>query len=366
VLILATRDQVVTTVLLLFAPAAAGWIAGGCARTAVAACVADIRPAASGVVVAWSLVGLAVAGHVGLVTRGSGAPRAAGWALAYTIGTIVSLAGAARALPRDRRRIALRARWEGPATDAGERTATEDALRIESVTVAFGANTVLDGTSLRVAPGELMALVGGNGAGKSTLLKAAAGFVPVRSGRVLVAGDDVTTLQPEERAAAGLAFVSGARPVFPDLTVLDNLRVAAFRTHPTARSFATAAEAVLSLVPAVAARRRVPAGVLSGGEQRLLAVAQTLFRRPVVLFADELSLGLDFEARLAVLDLLRLLADQGVCVVVVDHDLPSLLPRAHRAALLDRGSIEVFDKPAELLTHRADLLPATFLAGATV
>jgi ABC-type branched-subunit amino acid transport system ATPase component len=168
-------------------------------------------------------------------------------------------------------------------------------------------------------------------------------------------------LRPEERTSMGLAFVSGARPIFPDLTVLENLKVAAFRSHG-GRMFEAAAEAIFELAPALEARRRSRAGVLSGGEQRLLAVAQTLFQRPIALLADELSLGLDLDARIAVLDLLRSLADDGVAVVAVDHDLPSLLPRADRAVLLSDGVAESFDDPVGLLDRRADLLPATFLA----
>lgn len=362
------RDRGVTALLLPFTPLVAGYVVGTCGRIAVAGCVPGIRSAASGVIVAWTLIGLLIAGHLALITRGSGVTRAGAWTAAYAAMAVVSLAGAARSLPGDRKRIAVRVASEPNLESAvAEEIADEaPALDIDSVTVSFGANLVLDDATLRVSQGELLALVGGNGAGKSTLLRAAAGLVPVRSGRIIVAHDDITDLRPEERTAAGLAFVSGSRPVFPDLTVTENLRVAAYRTHPTARAFNKAADSVLELVPALVARRRSPAGVLSGGEQRLLAVAQTLFRRPAVLLADELSLGLDTQARVAVLDVLRLLADQGVGVVVVDHDLPSLLPRSDRAALLGGGKIEIFDRPVELLTRRNDLVPATFLAGATV
>jgi branched-chain amino acid transport system ATP-binding protein len=148
------------------------------------------------------------------------------------------------------------------------------------------------------------------------------------------------------------------------LTVWENLRVAAFRSHLTPKSFSEATEEIFQLMPAIARRPKARAGVLSGGEQRLLAVAQTLYRRPVILLADELSLGLDGDARLAVLELLRLLADEGVAVVAVDHDLVSLLPRSDRAALLAEGIITTYEHPERLLSKRADLLPATFLAGA--
>lgn len=356
-----TREGRLMALLLVLAPILAGWTAGTAARTAVAACVPGVSSAAAGIVVAGGLTGLLFAGHIGLVARGSGFPRAAGWSFVYALLASVNLVRAARSLSSDRARIAARVAVL-PAERNGD--GKQAALAVESLVVAFGSTTVLDGISLGVRSGELVALVGGNGAGKSTLLRTAAGFNTPHSGRIIVSGDDVTTLLPEERATAGLAFVSGARPIFPDLSVIDNLRVAAYRTHPTGRLFSAATASVLELVPVLAKRQRAKAGVLSGGEQRLLAVAQTLFRRPVALLADELTLGLDVDSRLAVLDLLRLLADQGIAVVVVDHDLPALLPRADRAVLLAHGSSHEYADAASLLSRRSDLLPATFLSGA--
>jgi branched-chain amino acid transport system ATP-binding protein len=362
-LVAGTRDAKLAATLMPAVPLVAGWIAGQAVRLAVGACVADIASAASGIVVAGGIVGLIFAGHVALVGRGSGLPRAAGWTVAYMILAAINLVRAHRSLPADRRRVDVRATAETAAADVPRPAgAVSPALVLEEIRVAFGSTEVLRGTTLAVAGGEMVALVGGNGAGKSTLLRVAAGLIVPDSGRVVVGSDVVTSLLPEERVAAGLAFVSGARPVFPDLTVLENLRVAAFRSHLTASSFNAATAAVLDLVPALALRRKAKAGVLSGGEQRLLAVAQSLYRRPVALLADELTLGLDIEARTAVLELLRLLADDGVAVVVVDHDLPSLLPRSDRAALLSGGVVHEYKHPERLLAKSGDLLPATFLA----
>ena len=340
-----------------------GWLSGQAARLAASACVPGVRSAASGVVVMGALLGTIPAGHLGLVAAGSGMRRAAGWTVVYAALAVFWLVRTHRALPHDRRRMRARTAARpaaGPVVEDGEPC---PALVLDGVGATFGLTTILRSATLTASSGELVALVGGNGAGKSTLLRLAAGLIVSDSGRVLVAGEDVTTLRPEERAGVGLAFVSGARPVFPDLTVLENLRVAAFRTHPTGSSFSAATDAVLDLVPALAHRRSSKVGVLSGGEQRLLAVAQTLYRRPVALLADELTLGLDVEARHAVLDMLRMLADDGVAVVVVDHDLPALLPRSDRAALVAQGVVRDFDDPLALLERRSDLLPATFLAG---
>jgi branched-chain amino acid transport system ATP-binding protein len=363
----ATRDAKFAATVLPAAPFVAGWLAGHAARRAIASCSADNASAAAGIVVTGGLIGFVFAGHLALVAKGSGLIRATGWTAAYCIFASINLIRTYRAPAGNvSRRTTLSENTGSESAPASptKKPAAEPVFVLDSVDVWFGPNHVLRGANLRVAPGELVALVGGNGAGKSTLMRVAAGLQLPDGGRVTIREDDVTTLLVEERAAAGLAFVSGARPVFPDLSVTENLRVAAFRSHLTARAFNDATKDIFEVIPMLGRRAKARAGVLSGGEQRLLAVAQTLYRRPVVLLADELSLGLDAEARVAVLDLLRLLANEGVAVVAVDHDLAALLPRSDRAALLAEGHITIHDRPELLLTKRADLLPATFLAKA--
>jgi branched-chain amino acid transport system ATP-binding protein len=370
-----TRDAKLAASAMPAVPLAAGWFAGQATRRAVASCAANNESAASGLVVAGGLIGLVFAGHIALVADGSGLVRATGWTTVYLALAAINLVRADRAstaaesaAAEKARATALAVREPDPEADTpgrrAKKTEREPVFVLDDIHVSFGPNQVLRGATLRVAPGELVALVGGNGAGKSTLMRVAAGLALPEAGRVTVGRDDVTTLLVEERAGAGLAFVSGARPVFADLTVVENLRVAAFRSHLTPRAFNDATASIFEVIPALAKRRKARAGVLSGGEQRLLAVAQTLYRRPVVLLADELSLGLDAEARLAVLDLLRILADEDVAVVAVDHDLVSLLPRSDRAALLTGGVVTTKTHPERLLAQRSDLLPATFLAKA--
>ena len=359
----ATGDPKLAAGVMPVVVALAGWFAGNAARRAVAGSALNNASAAAGLVIAGGLVGLVFAGHLALVAKGSGIIRATGWSVAYLTLAAVNLV---RALLLARPAAGSRAGRTAAALAAPQPPANDDGavFVLQDIVVWFGPNQVLRGVDLRVARGELIALVGGNGAGKSTLMRVAAGLVVPDTGRVLIGDDEVTTLLVEERAAAGLGFVSGARPVFPDLTVTENLRVAAFRSHLTARAFHEATAHILDVMPALARRAKAKAGVLSGGEQRLLAVAQTLYRRPLVLLADELSLGLDAQARVAVLDLLRVLADEGVAVVAVDHDLVSLLPKCNRAALLSGGTITIETKPERLLSRRSDLLPATFLAKA--
>jgi ABC-type branched-subunit amino acid transport system ATPase component/ABC-type branched-subunit amino acid transport system permease subunit len=340
-------------------------VVGDLAHRATAAVVADVRSAAAGLVVVATGLGVVGAAHLGMVAAGSGVARTAGWSVPYLL-LAARWVGRTRAqVDRDIVRANLRSSSEVLVTSVPSlEERGEPALSLQGVTVTFGGAEVLQDVSLDAYAGQLLALVGGNGAGKSTLLRVAAGFVVPDRGRVCLLGEDITGLRPEERSATGIAFVSGSRPVFPDLTVMENLRVGAYRTHRTKASFRDATTAVLDLVPAVARRAGHRAALLSGGEQRLLAIAQTLYRRPAVLIADEVTLGLDLEARLAVLDVLRSLADDGVAVIAVDHDLPALLPRSDRALLLSGGESLEFDDPSRLLSERADLLPATFLAKA--
>jgi ABC-type branched-subunit amino acid transport system ATPase component/branched-subunit amino acid ABC-type transport system permease component len=354
-----SRDPLMVTLLALVAPVAGAWALAGLARAAASACVPRTRSAAAGLVVAAAVSGVLGAAHLAAVAGGGTVLDAARWSVLYLVVGLLAVVAAAGRLPHDRRRA--RERLATPARTGGRRRWAP--LRLESLVVDLGAHRILDGASLEVRSGEVVALVGGNGAGKSTLLRAVAGLVTPAGGRIDVAGEEITALRPDERAAVGVAFVSGARPVFPDLTVAENLRVGGYLTHRTRRAFDASLEHVLSLVPLLADRLDTRAGLLSGGEQRQLAIAQTLFRRPALLLADELTLGLDSAAQTAVLRLLRTLADDGIGVVVVDHDLRALTEIADRAVVVHRGTTVVVEDMSNLHDIRSDLLAARFLAG---
>jgi branched-chain amino acid transport system ATP-binding protein len=358
-------DLPVAATLLPVMVVAASAVIGDLVHRAAQSVVSEVSSAAAGLVISAVVIGAVGAVHLALVAAGSGVPRAAGWSVPYLLIAARWTARTRSSVADDIQRAELRASEDVLVRSVPSMDDIGDpALSMRGIHVSFGGAHVLEDVDLDAYAGQVLALVGGNGAGKSTLLRVAAGFVQPDRGRVALLTEDITGLRPEERAATGIAFISGARPVFPDLTVLENLRVGAYRTHRTRASFQVATEAVLKLVPAVARRAGHRAALLSGGEQRLLAIAQTLYRRPAVLIADEVTLGLDVEARHAVLDVLRSLADDGVAVIAVDHDLPALLPRADRAVLLAAGDSLEFDDPARLLAERADLLPATFLAKA--
>jgi ABC-type branched-subunit amino acid transport system ATPase component/branched-subunit amino acid ABC-type transport system permease component len=355
-----SRDALMLTALAVVGPLAGAWAVAGLARTAAGVCVPRTRAAATGVVVAAAVGGGVGAAHLAAVAAGGTILDAARWASYYLAAGLAAIVAAAARAPQDRRRA--QQRMTTPVASSGRRRWAP--LRIERLTVEFGVHRVLDGVGLEVRSGEVVALVGANGAGKSTLLRTVAGLTPAAGGRIDVAGEEISALRPDERAAVGVAFVSGARPVFPDLTVAENLRVGGYLTHRTRKAFRASVQQVLSLVPLLADRLDTRAGLLSGGEQRQLAIAQTLFRRPMLLLADELTLGLDRAAQAAVLRLLRTLADDGIGVVVVDHDLHALAGIADRVVVVADGATVEFQDVAAFDDARGDLLPSRFLAGA--
>lgn len=353
-------DALMITLVLLVAPPVGTWMVARLARTAVSTAVPRSRAAAAGVVLAATAAGSIGALHLWTVSAGNDIIDAARWATVYVLAGTIAGAIAARRAPHDTERSHQRA-MAAMVGSVGRRHWAP--LRVEALTVDFGPHRILDHVDFEVGSGEVVALVGGNGAGKSTLLRAVAGLVEPSTGRVDVAGEEITALRPDERSAAGLALASGARPVFPDLTVGENLRVGAYLTHRTRHSFTRALQHVLDLVPVLEGRLGVRAGVLSGGEQRQLAIAQTLFRRPTLLLADELALGLDITAQAAVLGLLRTLADDGMGVVVVDHDLTALAGIADRFVVVHDGATTTFGDRQAFTEAAQGLLYARFLSG---
>lgn len=349
-----TEDAAMTAVVAMVGPVAAGWTLSRLARRTADHVPAHLASAACGLIVASGCGGLVAAGHLAAVAAGNDVLDAGRWSIVYLAIGSAAMVGLVRRVSAFTVAAAV-----GDPIRSGRRRWT--ALRVDGLTVDLGGHRILADVTLDVRPGELVALVGANGSGKSTLLRAVAGFVDHAAGRIHVAGENLEGLRPHERAAAGVAFVDGARPVFPDLTVRQNLRVGAYLTHRTEASFSAGLEHVLAIVPQLAPRLGTRAGLLSGGEQRQLAVAQTLFRRPVVLLADELGLGLDRVAQRLVSRLLRDLADDGIAIVAVDHDVDALLAVADRTvAVRDAATVELSDTDS----RREEIVPAVFLGSA--
>ena len=225
----------------------------------------------------------------------------------------------------------------------------DDALSVISchrLDVAYGGATAVEGISLSVAPGEVLAIVGLNGAGKTSLLRALAGLEPASHGTVEIAGADVTRVLPHERARQGLAFVPGGSAVLPTLTVRENLVVAGGDEDGIAE--------VLGWFPVLSNRLDTAAGNLSGGEQQVLAVGQAVLRRPKALLVDELSLGLSPEALASVLALVEGLASQGTAVILVEQSISTAMAIADTALFLESGRVR-YQGPADALREHPEL-----------
>ena len=229
------------------------------------------------------------------------------------------------------------------------------ALELTGITASYGTAGVLHGVDLAVPAGQIFALLGPNGAGKSTTLKVACGQLRPNQGMVRVLGHDVTGAAPDSLARAGVCLVPDGRGVFPGLTVDENLRMATFRPRPLEE----VQDRAFSLFPRLAERRTQVAGTLSGGEQRMLAVARALTTRTGVLLLDELSAGLSPRILADIYERVRAIADQGVAVLIVEQYSQEVLAVADRAALLIHGRIREQGSP---LVIEKDLA-ASYLGG---
>ncbi|TXL78122.1 ABC transporter ATP-binding protein [Vineibacter terrae] len=227
-------------------------------------------------------------------------------------------------------------------------------LEIEGLTVAYGGAPVVDGVSLAVPAGSVVALLGANGAGKSSLMRAVMGLVPSTARRLAVDGRDLAGHPPERRADAGLGYVPEGRRVFAGLTVRENIEVA---VDGAAGARAARVAEMLELFPDLAAKAGERAWRLSGGQQQMLAIARALARRPSVLLLDEPSLGLAPLIAAAVFARLRAVAESGVAVLLAEQNAARALAIADTAIVLAHGRVALV-RPAAGLSADDEALAA--------
>jgi len=224
-------------------------------------------------------------------------------------------------------------------------------LEVRGLEVHRAGFPIVTGIDLTVAPGRITVLLGPNGAGKTTLLEALSGRIPATTGTALLDGVDVLRLSRRARAKHGLAHVEQGRTVFGDLTVAENLLVAAGR-GPIGPA--------LEMFPELRRRTDVPARALSGGEQQMLVLARALLGRPRVLLIDEMSLGLAPVIVRRLLPAVRTLAEEGMAVLLVEQYAALALSVGSDAMVLFRGRIVLRDSAAELSRH-SDRLHRAYL-----
>ncbi|WP_375460280.1 ATP-binding cassette domain-containing protein [uncultured Enterovirga sp.] len=225
-------------------------------------------------------------------------------------------------------------------------------LAARAVTAGYGAAPVLEGIDLDITEGECVALLGANGAGKSTLMRAVSGLLRPIGGQVVLAGDDVSREPPYAIARRGLALVPEGRQVFPELTTRDNIRLGAWRRSGI--DLEAELDRVVALFPRLLQRLDSRAGLLSGGEQQMLAVARGLIADPKVLLLDEPSLGLAPAITAELFDILADLRDRRVTILVVDQMADLALGIADRGYLVETGRV-VRSGPAAALRQDGGL-----------
>jgi branched-chain amino acid transport system ATP-binding protein len=222
-------------------------------------------------------------------------------------------------------------------------------LELDDITVRYGRIEALHGLTLRVAEGEVVALIGANGAGKTTTMRAISGLNPLASGRIRFNGQDISTMRADLRVPLGICQSPEGRGIFPGMSVLDNLDMGAYTRRDTA-GIAADLERVFQLFPRLAERRKQAGGTLSGGEQQMLAVGRALMSRPKLLLLDEPSMGLAPMVIRQIFDIITEINQQGTTVLLVEQNAQQALSRAHRGYVLETGRI-VKEGTGEELLH---------------
>ncbi|MBE7416251.1 MAG: ABC transporter ATP-binding protein [Ideonella sp.] len=225
-------------------------------------------------------------------------------------------------------------------------------LEVRDLDVAYGDSQALWGVSIDVPEGAIVALVGANGAGKSTLLKAISGLLRPRRGRIVFRGRAIGGAAPQDIVAAGLCHVPEGRGLFTNMTVLENLELGAYPAHVRARMRASL-ERAFALFPRLNERQQQKAGLLSGGEQQMLAIGRAIMAHPSLLVLDEPSMGLSPLVVKGMFDLVRTLNEQGVTILLVEQNVQQALQIADQAFVLQTGRVVMQGPGRDLLADPA-------------
>jgi branched-chain amino acid transport system ATP-binding protein len=221
-------------------------------------------------------------------------------------------------------------------------------LRVENLDVSYGDVQALDGVSLEVEQGAIVAIVGANGAGKTTLIRTVAGMLRQARGRIFFRDAEISGWPSHRVCDLGIGQVAEGRQVFPTLSIAENLDTGAML--PRARAArARNRDRVMAMFPILAERARQPAGTLSGGEQQMLAIARCLMGAPELIMFDEPSLGLAPAIAHGVLDTIRDLNRDGITCVLVEQNVAMSLKLASRAYVLENGRVTLTGSGADLL-----------------
>jgi branched-chain amino acid transport system ATP-binding protein len=223
-------------------------------------------------------------------------------------------------------------------------------LTITGLNTHYGASHILQGVDLAVPQGRICSVLGRNGVGKTTTLRTVMGLVPATGGQVLLDSADITGWPPHRVARAGVAYVPEGRLIFPDLTVLENIRVAErkpSRTWPVAR--------LMELFPSLRERASSRGGYLSGGEQQMLAIARALVSDPKVMLLDEPSQGLAPLVVRELADVIRRLPSEGVTILLIEQNLRLAEAVADEIHIMVKGRVVYAASPEQFRAEEADI-----------
>lgn len=235
--------------------------------------------------------------------------------------------------------------------DANARVALpRAALTVESIHTAYGLSQVLFGISLKVDPGECVALIGRNGVGKTTTMRSIMGLTPPRQGKVMWKGQDIARLPPYKICQLGIGFVPEERRIFPELSVWENLDIA--RRPARAGRQGWSEPEVFALFPDLEGIRDRRGGVLSGGQQQMLTIARTLMGNPELLLLDEPSEGLAPLIVEQLRDKVAQLKATGLSIVLAEQNLEFVLSLADRVYILEKGEVRYTGTPADLRANQ--------------
>ena len=221
-------------------------------------------------------------------------------------------------------------------------------LKVENLFVNYGGIEAVKGISLDVPDGSIITLVGANGAGKSTTLRAIVGLVKAKSGSITLDGVELMGLTTADVVSKGITLVPEGRRVFPDMTVLENLKIGAYLRKDSLKDDI---DHVYDLFPRLKERSWQAAGTLSGGEQQMLAVGRALMSRPKIIMMDEPSLGLAPIIVQAIFDIIREINKQGTTVLLIEQNANMALKIADYGYVMETGRISLTGTGAELLAN---------------
>lgn len=221
-----------------------------------------------------------------------------------------------------------------------------DLLQVTGITAGYGDGpAILDDATLTVEPGKVHCIIGPNGAGKSTLLKAICGMLKIRKGDVIFKGESLKGLRPDQVLRKGICFVPQERALFPKMTVRENLRMGGFILKDQ-QVLERRVDEIEERFPILRERHNQHAGTMSGGQQQTLSMARTMIIKPDIVMLDEPSLGLAPKIVQEMFDIMKVMAEAGITILLVEQNALMGLKNAHWACVLDLGRT-LFEGPAD-------------------